>query len=373
MKKFAKISVILAAMFFAFSFAGCKSDDSDSSDDVTDVTISGSSSENNTSNDSGNDSSGNNSGTSSDSTSGGTSSGGNDTGDSSGSDSSSSGSNSEQIPEDFMKIPAISITGTESWIPKSEVFISGRVLEISSFYMSDHEVTRAEYKAVVGEINPNSVIMFDKDGNELSDNEAENNPVTTINWYDAIVYCNKRSMKENLTPCYTISGSKNPSDWGAVPTSNDSTWAAVTCDFTANGYRLPTEAEWEWAARGGENYKYAGSDTINDVAWCTGNTYGTRDVKTKKPNGYGLYDMTGNVNEWCWDFHEYTISIDTPATGKSSGFTPGAVPMRCLRGGGWHEAIDSFYYIYDRQRYYPYYRDDTDNADYGFRIVRSAK
>lgn len=373
MKKFAKTSVMFAVIVFAFLFAGCSCDDSDSSDDVTDVTISGSSSENNTSNDSGNDSSGNNSGTSSDSTSGGTSSGGNDTGDSSGSDSSSSGSNSEQIPEDFMKIPAISITGTESWIPKSEVFISGRVLEISSFYMSDHEVTRAEYKAVVGEINPNSVIMFDKDGNELSDNEAENNPVTTINWYDAIVYCNKRSMKENLTPCYTISGSKNPSDWGAVPTSNDSTWAAVTCDFTANGYRLPTEAEWEWAARGGENYKYAGSDTINDVAWCTGNTYGTRDVKTKKPNGYGLYDMTGNVNEWCWDFHEYTISIDTPATGKSSGFTPGAVPMRCLRGGGWHEAIDSFYYIYDRQRYYPDYRDDTDNADYGFRIVRSAK
>ncbi|WP_296011907.1 SUMF1/EgtB/PvdO family nonheme iron enzyme [uncultured Treponema sp.] len=324
MKKITKILSILAVFALAFSFAGCSSGDNDSSSD--DVTISGS----------------------------------------------GSGGTSSRIPEDFVKIPAVSITGTETWTPESEVFISGRKLEISSFYMSDHEITRAEYKSIVGQIYPNYVIMFDKDGNELADNEAGNNPVT-INWYDAIVYCNKRSIKENLTPCYTISGSKNPSDWGNVPTSNDSTWAAVTCDFTANGYRLPTEAEWEWAARGGESYKYAGGDTINDVAWCTGNTYGTRDVKTKKANGYGLYDMTGNVNEWCWDFHDYTISIDTPATGKSSGFIPGTVPMRCLRGGGWHEAIDSFYYIYDRQRYYPYYRDETDNADYGFRVVRTAK
>ena len=365
MKKIAKISVILTAMFFTFSLAGCSSGDDDSSSD--DVTISGSDFGNNASNSSSNSSgsSGSDSVTSSDNTSG----GGNNSGvSSSGTGSSETG----QIPDDFVKIPAVSITGTESWTPESEVFISGRVLEIASFYMSNHEITRAEYKSIVGQIYPNYVIMFDKDGNELTDDEAGNNPVT-INWYDTIVYCNKRSIKENLTPCYTISGSKNPSDWGDVPTSNDSTWAAVICDFTANGYRLPTEAEWEWAARGGENYKYAGGDTINDVAWCTGNTYGTRDVKTKKANGYGLYDMTGNVNEWCWDFYDDTISIDTPATGKSSGFIPGIVPMRCLRGGGWHEAIGSFYYIYDRQRYYPYYRDETDNADYGFRVVRTAK
>ncbi|WP_273464484.1 SUMF1/EgtB/PvdO family nonheme iron enzyme [Treponema berlinense] len=264
------------------------------------------------------------------------------------------------VPEGFVEIPSASIAGTESL--SSEVFVSGRNLKIASFYMSDHEVTRGEYKAVMGE-DPSSASAYDKDGNELTGDDAvKNNPVNYISWYDALVYCNTLSIKEKLTPCYAISGSTNPDDWGSVPTNNNSTWNAATCDFTADGYRLPTEAEWEWAARGGESYTYAGSDDIDEVAWYTSNTNdtGTRDVKTKKANGYGLYDMSGNVWEWCWDWYG-SISGDTASTGPASG------SFRCLRGGSWYINA-SLARVALRNDFDP----GSRYYDFGFRLVRNA-
>ena len=265
------------------------------------------------------------------------------------------------IPEGFVKVPETSIAGTETWTPSSSVFVSGRALEIKSFYMSDHEVTRAEYKEVMGS-DPSTAKAHDKDGHELAGEAAGKNPVNSVSWYDALVYCNKRSIKESLTPCYKIKNSTTPADWGAVPIFNDSTWNAATCDFNANGYRLPTEAEWEWAARRGENHKYAGSDNYNEVAWCYENTYdkGTRDVKTKKANGYGLYDMSGNVWEWCWDWY-VSISDFTPDTGSASGAD------RCNRGGSWN--FNSYRAkVADRGGVDPISRVNY----FGFRLVRNA-
>ena len=402
MKKIAKILAMFAIFALAFSFAGCKSDDSDSSDD--DVTISGgSTSGNGSSNGSSsgsNTSGGGNSGNTSDNTSGGSSSGGSDTGDSSGSGSESgstggttsgggtesgttggstsgSGTGSESgsttggttsgsiepNPEGFVKIPAVSISESETWTPASNVFVRGRKLEIASFYMSDHEVTRGEYKAVMGS-DPSTAKAYDKDGNELKgDDNVKNNPVNYVSWYDAIVYCNTRSIKENLTPCYAIGGKTDPSEWGTVPTSSDSTWNAATCNFAEDGYRLPTEAEWEWAARGGESYTYAGSNTIGDVAWYTENTNntGTRDVKTKKANGYGLYDMSGNVWEWCWDWYG-SISSETASAGPASGSN------RCQRGGSWNNDANNAQ-VANRNNNNP----NNRNNNYGFRVVRTAK
>ncbi len=113
---------------------------------------------------------------------------------------------------------------------------------------------------------------------------GDNLPVDSVSWYDAVDFCNILSQIYKLTPVYTIDGKK------------------VTKNDSVNGFRLPTEAEWQYAARGGESYMYAGSNNIDEVAWNENNSDdSTHAVAQKKPNGYGLYDMCGNVYEWCWD------------------------------------------------------------------------
>ncbi|MBP5437937.1 MAG: formylglycine-generating enzyme family protein [Treponema sp.] len=244
------------------------------------------------------------------------------------------------------------VSSVSNAITGSEVFIDGRTVTIWARWCSDHEVTQAEYQSVMGS-NPSYF-------------SGTNKPVECVNWYDALVYCNKRSLNEGKTPCYKISGKTNPSEWGAVPTFSNETWNAAECNFSANGYRLPTEAEWEYFARGGNvtnngQTTYSGSNTIGDVAWYIENTWNTHthDVKTKAKNSLNLYDMSGNVWEWCWDWYG-SISASTLSTGASFGST------RVIRGGGWAEDAPSCSVAF---RSY----SGIGRGNYvGFRVVRTA-
>ena len=206
----------------------------------------------------------------------------------------------------------------------------------------------------------------------------ERRPVDFVNWYDAIVYCNLLSIKEGLTPCYTIKGFTAPADWGTSPTSTGAEdyddWKSVTCDFNANGYRLPTEAEWEYAARGGKagitdgswEYEYSGSNTADDVAWYEDNSDSkTHEVGKKQSNSLGLYDMSGNVWEWCWDW--YGSSSGYPS-GTEDPAGPDTGSYRVIRGGSWNNYASSCA-VSLRRNYNPYSRINL----YGFRLVRSAQ
>ncbi|HQO09088.1 MAG TPA: SUMF1/EgtB/PvdO family nonheme iron enzyme [Clostridiales bacterium] len=194
---------------------------------------------------------------------------------------------------------------------------------LSDFYIGKTEVTQAQYQAVIGE-NP---CCFKDD----------NLPIVNVSWYDAVNFCNRLSEMEGLDICYSENDFK------------------ITCNFKAKGYRLPTEAEWEYAARGGNNskgYKYSGSNNADDVA----SEYGSNpySVAAKQPNEIGIYDMSGNVWEWCFDWYRsYMNSPSNNPTGPSSGYNIICSGIwdhfvgfcRVLRGGDWkYRCVDRYYY-----------------------------
>ena len=271
---------------------------------------------------------------------------------------------SGNIPEGFVEVKGTTITGNESWTPSSEVFVSGRSITIPDMYVCDHEVTQAEYEKYCkyGSSSPSSGYGV-----------GENYPAYYVNWYDAIVYCNLRSIDEGLTPAYKIGEETDPRKWSGIvgdsengycgPSSSNSTWNSLTYDKEAKGYRLPTEAEWEYIAweAGTSTTPYSGSNTIDDVAWYSSNSSSkNHEVKGKKANSLGIYDMSGNVWEWCYDWYG-TVSSTTADTGASSG------SCRVRRGGSWYFSA-SYCAVSYRDGITPISRYDV----YGFRVVRSS-
>ena len=258
------------------------------------------------------------------------------------------------VPEEFVLIKGgtfqMGSPETEAWRSADE---TQHTVTVSDFYMSKYELTQEEYQQITGK-NPSSF-----SGGEL--------PVENVSWLDAIAYCNARSEAEGLTPVYSVDGQK------------------VSWDRSANGYRLPTEAEWEYACRAGTDTPFyiAESPSAEHANYYGHYPYGIEDnyfsqgnltvqpgeyrqttpaVGSFEPNPNGLYDMYGNVGEWVWDYYgPYPEEAQTDPSGPSSG------TLRIYRGGGWNDFAKNM-----RSAYRATLEQDKGSFNLGIRLVRNA-
>lgn len=255
------------------------------------------------------------------------------------------------IPDDFVKIEGGTYTmgspESESWRGSDE---TQHQVTVSSFYMSRYELTQEEYEQITG--------------NNPSNFKGAKLPVESVTWLDAVNYCNLRSEKEGRTPVYTVDGN------------------SVSWNRSANGYRLPTEAEWEYACRAGTTTPF---NTENSISADEADYYGhypymiednyfsqenldtkpglyrqtTVDVGSFSPNKFGLYDMHGNVGEWVWDYYgDYSTEAVTDPTGPEDG------TLRVYRGGGWNDFAKNM-----RSAYRATLAQDMSAFNVGIRLV----
>jgi len=236
-----------------------------------------------------------------------------------------------------------------------------RTVILDSFYIGKYQITQAHYFEITG-TNP-SFFQMSNIPNGVNGN---NLPVDSVSWYDAIEYCNKLSEREGLIPAYNIDKiNKDPNNTEELDTVK---WT-VTLAEGADGYRLPTEAQWEYACRAGTVTAYNTGEAISDnTGWYNANSGGrTHEAGSLAPNAWGLYDMHGNVWEWCWDFVNYggvnyydsAPNPDVNPLGLDSG------NRRAERGGSWRSPPNRVISSY-RERYRPH----NSNNDLGFRVAR---
>ncbi len=221
---------------------------------------------------------------------------------------------------------------------KEEVDAPPHEVEVGPFWIDKYLVTQEQYQKVTS-ANPSRW-------------KASKNPVEQVRWSDAVKFCNQRSRLEGLEPCYDLK-----------------TWK---CNFNAGGYRLPTEAEWEYACRAGIPTAYFFGDSpakLADYAWFEKNSGGhPRPVGQKQPNPWGLYDVCGNVWEWCNDFYKVDYYQESPRQNPRG---PAEGETKVVRGGAWRFKAESCRAGY-RYNENPGYADVCFGYDiYGFRCVRA--
>ena len=279
----------------------------------------------------------------------------------------------DPVRDGFILIPAGSFEmGDATGVGLAEE-LPVHTVQVSAFHMGIYEVTKTLWDEVRDWGRSNGYNdLFPGEG------KASNHPLSSVYWYEMVKWCNARSEKEGLTPCYKVNdvvyrNGENP---------------AVTCDWSADGYRLPTEAEWEYAARGGQvGQNFPWGDIINhshanyynrDFAYESPQNQGwhpeysdgpydgsnnfTAPVGSFAPNGYGLYDMAGNIGEFVWDWQG-----DYPAASQTNPRGPATGTYRVVRGGSWLNSAFS-----NRVSYRGRERPNFYFFDYGFRLARSA-